>query len=91
MTQAERMEDIIKDPSKYGLDECLLCHARGYPEDGIVGMFCPDNPMAKRLGEPVGKKRILFYLICDKCYGTKEKTEITDNVEKIFLKELGIQ
>ncbi len=43
------------------LFNCLIC--QGEPE--VVGMFVPSCP--EFYGAPLGKTRIMFYLVCEDC------------------------
>jgi len=75
---------VLADPSAFGLDGCLLC---GGPMK-VVGLFFPNPDVAKRLGQPKGKQRVVFYALCAACNDLPDKVE---KVELFLLANAGVQ
>lgn len=67
--------------------ECLLC-------GGIAGrgrgVFEPGKAIAKRIGQPKGKRRIVFYVLCDACFGLPRE-QVAERVEAKLLQEMTVQ
>ena len=60
------------NPTSFGISKCRLC-STGFTR---VGVFVPtDIDLARRLGQPSGKTRIVLYGLCDRCYALPDRNE----------------
>lgn len=60
-----------------GRSECFLCNTDVREGAFVVGACVPEGPEAKRFGLPVGKGRVILYLLCEECF------ELPDSVDRI--------
>lgn len=72
----KKLKLIIRNPSAYGIRDCILC---GREVIGLVGVCFPTEELAKKLNEPQDKTRAVFYGLCDEC--AKEGRAAADRVE----------
>ena len=68
-------------------DRCLLC---GEIAGRGRGIFEPNESIAKRIGQPKGKRRIVFYALCDACFGLPREP-LMERVEAKLLHEMTVQ
>lgn len=69
------------------MSQCLLC---GGVAGRGRGVFEPDAAFAKRIGQPKGKRRIVFYALCDACWGLSRQ-HLMERVERKLLQEMTVQ
>ncbi len=53
-------------------------------------MFEPTAALAKRIGQPKGKRRIVFYALCDACFALPVE-QVAERVEAKLLREMTVQ
>jgi hypothetical protein len=63
---------------------CLLCKIR---KTDRIGLWIPDPQTAKRIGEPKGKNRLIFYALCDDCFDLPDKK---DRADEILIRDLQV-
>jgi len=63
--------DIEKLLGKASKQPCILCGGHG----DYGAMFVPDQEYQKLFGALDGKKRILFYSICESCKSSPNQSE----------------
>jgi hypothetical protein len=83
-------DEAIK-PSPPWLNEvprqsCLLCGAQ---EVAIRGMFKLSQKLARRIGAPAGKQRIVVYDLCAACFELGQVA--AERVEDKILAEMQVQ
>jgi hypothetical protein len=66
--------------------ECLLCGRAAR----AGGVFMPNESFAKRIGQPAGKLRIVFYGLCAVCFDLP-RVLMVERVEAKLLREMTIQ
>jgi hypothetical protein len=57
---------------------CFLC---GRAPD-ITNAFVPEASVARRLGQPEGKQRVIIYGVCERCMDNREQAEIMELMEQ---------
>lgn len=67
---------------------CFSCSSKR-PE--FTNAFVPTSPVAKRLGQPEGKQRVIIYGVCQSCMDKHGKAEIMEMMERSVLARHGIQ
>lgn len=67
-------------------DGCLLCGGAAR----VGGVFMPNEPFAKRIGQPAGKLRIVFYGLCAVCFDLP-RGQLVERVEAKLLREMTVQ
>ena len=67
---------------------CFSCSGKS-PE--FTNAYVPTAPVAKRLGQPEGKQRVIIYGVCRTCMDQHGKAEITEMMERSVLARHGIQ
>lgn len=63
--------DIKKLLDRASKQPCILCGGHG----DYGAMFIPDKEHQKLFGAPDGKKRMLFYSICESCKSSPNRSE----------------
>lgn len=83
-----KLEDVLRKISdgETTAPFCFLC--RGIPT--FTGAFIPKAGVARRLGQPEGKQRII-YGVCERCMENREKAEIMELMEQNLLRRHGTQ
>ena len=81
----EMLADALRDPMKYGISGCALCGERHL---AATALYVPADAVAKRLGQPKGKKRLIVYFLCQSCSEIPDKA---DRVEAEIPKRTGVQ
>jgi hypothetical protein len=66
---------------------CVLCGG----VIAILGVFYPPPWMSKRIGEPSGKKRVVFYGLCANCFTPDQQEKMEEKVETKLLSMLTVQ
>ena len=77
LTIEERLNDVLRNPEKFGIKRCTLCRE---PLSSVC-IFHPNEEFAKKIGQPGGKQRLVAYGLCKKC---------SDNPDHINAIEQGI-
>ena len=83
--QIQIVEDAIRNPAKYGIAACSLCH-----DDAIstTVLFVPNETFAKKIGEPKGKQRVIVYALCNRC---ADLPNSADRVHRAILADMQVQ
>jgi len=63
---------------------CCLCGTLTHS----FGIFEPNPPFAARIGEPPGKRRLIFYSVCNECIG---EPDMPSQIERAMLRDLQVQ
>lgn len=87
MTQEEYKETVEKvanNPAAYGIRDCILC---GRETIAIVGVCFPDtgSELHKKLQEPKGKRRSVFYGMCRECVNSDTPENLSQRIDEILL------
>ena len=67
---------------------CFSCNKKK-PE--FTNVYVPTAPVAKRLGQPQGKQRIIIYGVCQSCMDVHGKAQIMELMERNVLGRHGLQ
>lgn len=81
----KKVEEILKDPSSYGFDECVLCHKGPIV---MMGIYFPSEEIAQRINQPEGQHRVILYPMCEKCATAGDPKTIIERVEKRLVDDL---
>ena len=84
--EMEVFSTVLSNPADYGLATCSLCPNR---RAAWVGLFIPSEKYAKRIGQPNGKQRIIFYAFCGRCVENADDSR--DRLERLILEEMQVQ
>lgn len=72
---------MLKDPARRSIP-CIVC---GGPPD-FIGIYCPSEKIARRIGQPKGKRRFVGYTICAACV---HEPGNADRVENLIIRDMG--
>lgn len=78
------LNDTIRHPGISGLRLCILCSG---PADGVA-VLVPNESLGKRIGQPIGKLRVIAYGLCQAC---AESPGFGDRVEQVLVGIMGVQ
>lgn len=73
---------ILKDPAKRSAP-CCVCGGKA----DLIGVYCPSQAIAKRIGQPKGKRRFVGYAICSECV---QEPGNADRVEEAIIRDMGV-
>lgn len=68
------------------MSQCLLCGGASV----VGGIFIPNEAFAKRIGQPKGKQRLVFYALCEACFALPHPDR-SDRIEAKLLREMTVQ
>jgi hypothetical protein len=68
-------ERILKNPAAFGIKECYLCG--GLPITH-VSMTFPEGDLAEKLRQPVGKTRVTYVGVCERCEHLPNASDLID-------------
>lgn len=83
------LEDVVRkiEAGELAAPSCFHCGRRD-PE--FTNAYVPTPLIAKRLGQPAGKQRIMIYGVCEPCMTKYGKAEIMEMAEQDVLRKRGI-
>jgi hypothetical protein len=83
------LEDVVKkiEAGEIKAPFCFLC--KKPPE--YTNAYVPTPDVAKRLGQPKGKQRVIIYGVCEPCMDQHGKSEIMELMERSVLQRHGLQ
>jgi hypothetical protein len=83
------LEDVAKKIADGDITAPFCFHCKR-TDQIVTSAYLPDQPTAKRLGQPDGKQRVIIYGVCENCMAEYGKTEIMEMMEKSVLQRHGI-
>jgi hypothetical protein len=79
----EMLAEALRNPAKYGVSGCALCQG---DRISVTALFVPTEALAKRIGQPKNKQRLIVYGLCNSC---ATLSNVPDRVEEAILKDMG--
>lgn len=79
---------VLENPAAYGINQCCLCLRKRIH---FVGIMIPDedSELHRALNPPKGKRRTVFYGLCEECSESDEPQKVVDRVEANLLRDLS--